>query len=61
MEEERIVTKEDLINDLIFYTQRSEELWEYHPSNPERINVEGEYEKILQLILECKENLNDFV
>lgn len=60
LNEERVTTKEDLVNDLIFYTQRMEEIWKFHPSNPEKINIEKEYQKLEQLISEVKENLQDY-
>lgn len=31
--------EENLINELIFLTQKRDELWEYHPMNPEGKNL----------------------
>jgi hypothetical protein len=38
--------KIEMINEIVFLTKISEELWQYHPNNPDRINVEDEYQKI---------------
>ena len=43
---QEIDPKTEMINEIIFLTKISEELWQYHPRNPDRINVENEYEKI---------------
>ena len=38
--------KADLINALLEIEDRIDELWEYHPDNPKKINVEQEYAKL---------------
>jgi len=38
--------KAELINALIEIEERIDELWEYHPENPNRINVEGEFDSL---------------
>ena len=38
--------KEELINDLIAITMVMEELWKYHPSNPNPTNIITEYEAL---------------
>lgn len=43
---QEIDPKTEMINEIIFLTKISEELWQYHPNNPDRINVEDEYQKI---------------
>ena len=35
--------KAELINALIEVEERIDELWEYHPENPNRIDVESEF------------------
>jgi len=35
--------KAELINTLIEIEERIDELWEYHPENPNRIDVESEF------------------
>jgi len=43
---QEIDPKTEMINEIIFLTKISEELWQYHPNNPDRINVEDEYQKV---------------
>ena len=43
---QEIDPKTEMINEIIFLTKISEELWQYHPNNPDRINVEDEYKKV---------------
>jgi len=43
---QEINPKTEMINEIIFLTKISEELWQYHPNNPDRINVEDEYQKV---------------
>lgn len=52
-QQEKENLKADLINDLISVTVVMEEIWKYHPSNPNKIDIVTEYEnleKIKQLI-----------
>ena len=35
--------KAELINTLIEIEERIDELWKYHPENPNRVNVEDEF------------------
>jgi hypothetical protein len=41
--EEKQKEKAQLINDVIFYSKRLEDLWQYHPENPKRLDVVEEY------------------
>ena len=41
-----ILNKEELINDLMFYKEELETLWEYHPNNPDKKDVKLEYNKL---------------
>jgi hypothetical protein len=41
--EEKQNLKANLINDVIFYTNRLEDLWQYHPENPKKLDVVDEY------------------
>jgi len=41
--EEKQKEKAQLINDVIFYSKRLEDLWRYHPENPKRLDVVEEY------------------
>jgi|TARA_B100001778_G_scaffold304896_1_gene283179 uncharacterized protein YdcH (DUF465 family) len=38
--------KIDMINEVIFLTQRLEEIYKYHPKNPNQVNVVQEYNNI---------------
>jgi hypothetical protein len=35
-----------LINALIEIEDRIDELWDYHPENPNRVDVEGEFDRL---------------
>ena len=41
--EEKQKEKVKLINDVIFYSKRLEDLWNYHPENPKRLDIVEEY------------------
>jgi len=45
-------TEEELVflNDLIFLNGIAEKMWSYHPENPNQIDVEGEYDSIMEEI-----------
>lgn len=45
-------TKEDLINELILVEGIKDELWQYHPNNPDRTDLVKYYEDL------CKESLS---
>lgn len=36
----------NMVNDIIFLNDRLSELWNFHSENPNRINVEEEYEAL---------------
>ena len=38
--------KVELVNEVIFLNDRMEELWRYHPDNPNKIDVVWEYNNI---------------
>lgn len=41
-----ILNKEKLINDLIFYNDELEKLWEFHPENLDKRDIQLEYNKL---------------
>lgn len=43
--------KAALINTLIEVEDQIDELWEYHPENPNGVNVEDEFERLQKLAL----------
>tara|TARA_B110000977_G_scaffold166722_1_gene214748 strand:- start:274 stop:450 length:177 start_codon:yes stop_codon:yes gene_type:complete len=51
------VTKEDLINELIHLQTVSEELYDYHPDNPDRTDVAGSYASIQLQIRELEDKI----
>jgi len=44
--EEKQELKANLINDVIFYSDRLEELWQYHPENPKKVDIVWEYDNL---------------
>ena len=51
--------KADLINDLISVSTVMEELWKYHPENPERIDIVSEYDNLILMKKEIETELDD--
>lgn len=51
------ITKEDLINNLIHLQTISEELFNYHPDNPNKTDVVAAYNNIQDKIKEIEINL----
>lgn len=45
---------EDLINDLIYWGNLKEDLWKYHPDNPEKVDIVGEYDRISEKFKQVK-------
>ena len=50
--------KIEKINEVIFLTKISEELWSYHPDNPNQIDVEDQYSKIQGKITKLQEEIS---
>jgi len=44
--EEKQNLKIELVNEVIFLNDRMEELWRYHPDNPNKVDVVWEYNNI---------------
>jgi hypothetical protein len=51
--------KADLINDLISVSTVMEELWKYHPENPEKIDIVSEYDNLIVMKKEIETELDD--
>ena len=51
--------KAELINTLIEVEERIDELWEYHPENPNRIDVEDEFQELQKVVLLIQTELNE--
>lgn len=41
--------KTELINDLISVTTVKEEIWKYHPDNPDQEDIVAEYNQLLKI------------
>jgi hypothetical protein len=50
--------KADLINDLISVSTIMEELWKYHPENPEKIDIVSEYDNLIIMKKEIETELD---
>ncbi|MDC6464813.1 hypothetical protein PQZ39_00115 [bacterium] len=42
--------REDLINELSFLGKISDDLWKYHPENPERTDVTTSFDKVKKMM-----------
>lgn len=51
--------KAELVNTLIEVEDRIDELWEYHPENPNGIDVVDEFEKLQKLALVLQTQLEE--
>jgi hypothetical protein len=54
--ENRII---ELQNDIIHLVNIKEELWRYHPDNPDVINVKDEHRKIKDNIYDCELEIDE--
>jgi len=44
--EEKQKLKVELVNEVIFLNDRMEDLWSYHPENPNKVDIVWEYDNI---------------
>jgi len=49
----------ELVNNIIFLTQRMDEMWLYHPNNPNKLDVVEEYKSMKDQIDEYQNQLDD--
>lgn len=54
-----MLNKEELINDLIFYKEELERIWDFHPDNPDKRNAKLEYNKLKLKITEILDKLDE--
>lgn len=47
--EEQQNIKVELVNDLVAITTVMDELWSYHPENPNKKDIVGEYNQLLKI------------
>lgn len=58
---EKEIKKAELINALIDYRTQAEDVFKYHPSNPNKIDIEVEYTRLMGICNELEkliQNLN---
>ena len=46
-----------LLNDLVYFSKLKDELWQYHPANPCKIDIVGQYDNALKKIGELKDKI----
>ena len=51
--------KADLVNDLISISTVMEELWKYHPENPNKVDITFEYAKLEEMKKGVETELDD--
>lgn len=60
MEQSKIdYKKSELINDLVATTTVMEDLWRYHPSNPDMQDVVSEYKVLERIKLDIEQELEN--
>ena len=55
--DEKEIKKAELINALLYYRAQAEEVFKYHPSNPDKVEVEREYTKLLGVCGELEKTI----
>jgi hypothetical protein len=58
-QEEKEQEKINLVNEVVFLTQRLEDVWKYHPDNTQRINPVNEYIEIQKQIASIESKISD--
>ena len=51
--------KVNLVNDLIAANTVTEEVWKYHPNNPNKHDVVEEYNQLKQIINDIEEDIEE--
>jgi len=49
--------KNDLMEDILAVNTVIEEVWNYHPSNPNKADIEEEYQKLLEIKSDLQKEL----
>lgn len=49
--------KNDLMEDILAVNTVIEEVWNYHPSNPNKADIEEEYKKLLEIKSDLQKEL----
>ena len=50
--------KIEMINEIIFLNKIASEMWQYHPNNPQQINVVTEYQQVQDKIEELQNKIS---
>lgn len=56
---EKEIKKAELINALLDYRAQAEDVFKYHPSNPNKIDVEVEYTRLIGTCNELEKYIQD--
>jgi hypothetical protein len=56
---EKEIQKAELLNALLGYRTQVEEVFKYHPSNPDKINVEEEYIRLIGICSELEKLIQE--
>jgi translation initiation factor IF-2 len=51
--------KIEMINEIIFLNKIASEMWQYHPNNPQQINVVTEYQQVQDKIEELQNKISE--
>ena len=51
--------KTELVNDLVATTTVMEELWRYHPENPDKKDVVSEYEILVKIKVDIENEIKE--
>jgi hypothetical protein len=51
--------KADLINTLVEIEDRIDELWDFHPENPHRVNVEDEFHRLQATVIAIQTRIEE--
>ena len=53
----KVNKRAELVNNIIFLTQRMDEMWAYHPENPNKLDIVGEYKSMKEYFELMRSNL----
>ena len=51
--------KIEMINEIIFLNKIASEMWQYHPNNPQQINVVTEYQQVQDKTEELQNKISE--
>lgn len=56
---EQEIKKAELINALLDYRGQADEVFKYHPSNPNKIDIEVEYNRLIGICSELERHIQE--